>query len=328
VTRILVTPRSLTRDRGPGLEPLARAGFELVFASPSRFPDEDELIALLPGCVGYLAGVEPIGERVLAAATELVAISRNGVGTDNVDLVAAERLGISVRRAAGANSRAVAELTLALILASLRHVPHEDALVKSGSFDRLLGREAGGRTLGLVGCGAIGKLVAQFGLALGLRVLAYDVSPDETFEPGGDFRFATLDELLAESDVVSLHSPPLSSGRPLLAEAELARLRPGVALVNTARAGLVDRTDAVAPVVVAHEVAAGPAQPRHRGATHHLDHGRIEPVDGVLRLQRDAVEQQVERGRGARSPRSWTGSSTSTASPEGTPTCSAAWLGI
>ncbi|MFN2627669.1 MAG: phosphoglycerate dehydrogenase [Gaiellaceae bacterium] len=240
MTRILVTPRSLTRDRGPGLEPLARAGFELVFASPGRFPNEDELIAVLPGCVGYLAGVEPISERVLAAATELVAISRNGVGTDNVDLVAAERLGISVRRATGANSRAVAELTLALILASLRHVPHEVALVKSGSFDRLLGREAGGHTLGLVGCGAIGKLVAQFGLALGMRVLAYDVFPDETFKPGGDFRFATLDELLAESDVVSLHSPPLSSGRPLLAEAELAGLRPRAALVNTARAGLVE----------------------------------------------------------------------------------------
>lgn len=239
MSRILVTPRSLTRAHGPGLEPLEEAGYELVFSSPGRLPNETELIALLPGCVGYLAGVEPIGERVLAAATELVAISRNGVGIDNVDLAAAERHGVQVLRASGANSRAVAELTLALILASLRHVPREDALVKSGSLERFLGREAAGRTLGIVGCGAIGKLVAQFGVALGLRVLAYDVAPDETFAPAGDFRFATLDQLLSVSDVVSLHCPPLPC-RPLVAEAELARVRVGAALVNTARAGLVD----------------------------------------------------------------------------------------
>lgn len=246
MSKVLVTPRSLTRARGPGLEQLEEAGYELVFSSPGRLPGEDELLALLPGCVGYLAGVEPIGERVLAAASELVAISRNGVGIDNVDLAAAERYGVLVLRAAGANARAVAELTLALVLGSLRHVPREDALVKSGSLERFQGREAGGRTLGIVGCGAIGKLVARFGLALGMRVLAYDVAPDESFAPAADFRFATLDEVLSAADVVSLHSPPLPSGRPLVAEAELARMRAGAVLVNTARAGLVDPTAVLA----------------------------------------------------------------------------------
>ncbi len=245
MSKILVTPRSLTPARGPGLEPLERAGYELVFSAPGRLPGEDELLALLPGCVGYLAGVEPIGERVLAAAPGLVAISRNGVGIDNIDLVAAERHGVRVLRADGANSRAVAELTLALVFGALRHVPREDALVKAGKLERFQGREAGGRTLGIVGCGAIGKLVAEFGLALGMRVLAYDVAPDVSFAPATDFRFATLDEVLAAADVVSLHCPP-PSGRPLVTEVELARMRAGAVLVNTARAGLVDPTAVLA----------------------------------------------------------------------------------
>jgi D-3-phosphoglycerate dehydrogenase / 2-oxoglutarate reductase len=240
VSRILVTPRSLTRARNPALEPLEQAGYELVFSAPGRLPSEAELVALLPGCVGYLAGVEPIGERVLAAAGELRAISRNGAGVDGIDLDAAERRGVAVVRAPGTNARGVAELTLALILDCLRHVPRQNALVKSGSLERLQGREVGGRTLGIVGCGAIGKLVAVFGLALGMRVLACDVAPDESFAPAGDFRFAAFDEVLSAADVVSLHSPPLASGRPLVADAELASMRPGAVLVNTARAGLVD----------------------------------------------------------------------------------------
>jgi phosphoglycerate dehydrogenase-like enzyme len=240
VSRILVTPRSLTRDGSPALRRLEDAGYELVFSAPGRLPREDELLTLLPGCVGYLAGVEPIGERALAAAGDLVAISRNGTGVDSIDLQAAERHGIAVLRAAGANARAVAELTLALILASLRHLVTENALVKSGSLDRRQGREAGGRTLGVVGCGAVGKLVSEFALGLGMQVLAYDIAPDERFAPAPGFRFAPLDELLAAADVVSLHSPPSDSGRPLIADPELARMRAGAVLVNTARAGLVD----------------------------------------------------------------------------------------
>lgn len=240
MSKVLVTPRSLTGARSPGLEPLGEAGYKLVFSSPERLPGENELVELLPGCVGYLAGVEPIGERVLAAATELVAISRNGVGIDNIDLVAAERYGVRVLRANGANSRAVAELTLALTLGCLRHVTWQDALVKSGTLKRFQGREAGGRTLGIVGCGAIGKLVAKLGLALDMRVLGHDVAPDKRFAPSANFRFATLDEVFGAADVVSLHSPPLPSGRPLVTAAALAGMRAGAVLVNTARAGLVD----------------------------------------------------------------------------------------
>ena len=107
--RVLVTPRSLTggTDRAL-LEPLERAGYEVALGPTGRQPTETELMALLPGCIGYLAGVEPVGAAVLAAADVLRVISRNGAGTDNIDMATAAAHGIRVVRAGGANARCVA----------------------------------------------------------------------------------------------------------------------------------------------------------------------------------------------------------------------------
>ena len=117
--RILVTPRSATKSGHPSLAALKQAGFEVVFSRPGVLPAEEDLLQYLPGCVGYLAGVETVSASVLETAKDLKVISRNGTGADAIDLVAAERLGIKVLRAQGANARGVAELAMALILASL-----------------------------------------------------------------------------------------------------------------------------------------------------------------------------------------------------------------
>ena len=106
--RILITPRSLTQAPSPDLVPLEKAGYELVYGPGGRMPTESELLQLVPGCVGWLAGVEVISERVLRAATELKAISRNGTGIDNVPISLAQQLGIMVLRAEAANARGVA----------------------------------------------------------------------------------------------------------------------------------------------------------------------------------------------------------------------------
>jgi D-3-phosphoglycerate dehydrogenase / 2-oxoglutarate reductase len=121
--RILITPRSLTQAPGPDLAPLENAGYQLVYAPAGKTPSEGELLELVPDCVGWLAGVEAISERVLRSAAALKAISRNGTGVDNVPVDLAQRLGIKVLRAEGANARGVAELAICLALASLRHLP-------------------------------------------------------------------------------------------------------------------------------------------------------------------------------------------------------------
>ncbi|MCQ8242252.1 phosphoglycerate dehydrogenase [Rhizosaccharibacter radicis] len=239
--RILVTPRSLTRAPDPAVEVLRDDGYELVYAPAGQTPDEDTLLRLLPGCVGWIAGVEPVSPRVLeAAAPGLRAISRNGTGSDNLPLDTADRLGIRVLRAGGANARGVAELALTLLLASLRHVPEQDRALRAGNWHRRQGLEIAGRTLGLVGCGAVGRLVARFALAMDARVRVFDPLPDPNFRPDGDFGFVSLPELLHGSEMISLHCPMPADGRPVLDAGAIAALRDKAQLVNTARAGLVD----------------------------------------------------------------------------------------
>jgi D-3-phosphoglycerate dehydrogenase / 2-oxoglutarate reductase len=238
--KILVTPRSLTAGQHPVALRLREAGYEVVCSAAGKQPGEEELLRLLPGCVGYLAGVEPITARVLEAAAGLKVISRNGVGINNIDLAAAKRLGIVVCKAVGANARGVAELTIAHILALARWLPLSDRGIKAGGWERRKGVELEGKTLALIGCGHVGRMVARFALALDMKVLAYDVLPDTTFAPSRDFSFVSLNEALEKSDFISLHCPPLPDGKPLLDSAVLGRLRRGAFLINTARAELVD----------------------------------------------------------------------------------------
>jgi D-3-phosphoglycerate dehydrogenase len=139
MAKILVTPRSLTKGGDPSLELLKAAGHQLVFCTPGKSPDEQELLGLVPGCAGWLAGVEKITDAVLARADSLKAISRNGTGVDSIDLAACGRRGISVLRAEGANARGVAELAIALMLSLLRSVSFGDARLKAGGWERRQG---------------------------------------------------------------------------------------------------------------------------------------------------------------------------------------------
>lgn len=237
--RILVTPRSATKSGHPSLAALAEGGFEVVLSRPGVLPTEEDLLQRLPGCVGYLAGVETISASVLENAKELKAISRNGTGADAIDLVAAERLGIKVLRAQGANARGVAELAVALLLCISRSLTQSDRSIKAQRWERHEGVELQGRTLGLVGCGQIGRLVTGFALAFGMKIVAFDPFPSWKDAPDG-FRYVPLDELLAISEVISLHCPPGPDGRPILDRQTIEKLRKGVIVINTARGGLID----------------------------------------------------------------------------------------
>jgi len=237
---IIVTPRSLSDGGHPLLEKIRKAGFDILFPSPGAQPTEAQLLAAIPGAIGYLAGVERISASVLGQASKLRVISRNGTGVDNIDLAAAKARGIEIRRAEGANARGVAELAFGQLLAALRNLPASDASLKAGGWSRRKGRELEGKTLGIVGCGKIGKLVARFALAFDMDVIAYDLFPDTKFKPSERFRFASLDELVAKADFLSLHCPPAPDGRPVLGAAEIAAMKRGAVVVNTARQGLVD----------------------------------------------------------------------------------------
>ncbi|NAZ36350.1 oxidoreductase [Rubellimicrobium sp. CFH 75288] len=237
---MLVTPRSLSAGDHPALRPLREAGYRLVRPAPGRMPQRDELMRSLPGCVGWLCGIEPVDAGVIAAADALRIISRNGTGIDNLPLAALAERGIVVRRAEAANARGVAELALLLILAGLRQMVECHEGVRQGQWPRPLGREIETATIGIVGLGAVGSRLADMVLALGASVLAHDplAPPDRVRHPR--LRRTSLEETVAAADAVTLHVPRPPAGEPLMTAAMVARMKPGAVLVNTARAGLVD----------------------------------------------------------------------------------------
>lgn len=239
---VLITPRSLTEKREPVSGQLEAAGFELIFARPGQTPTEEQLLELVPDCVGWIAGVEPISERVLRAATKLRVISRNGTGTDNIPLGVAKELGIRVERAEGANARGVAELSIALMFAALRNIPELNHALRQDQWRRRSGIEISDRLVVLIGCGSVGRIVVRMALGLDARTAAYDPYPDESFAPAldGRFRWISFEEAIETGDVVSLHCPPLANGAPLFSRTVLSGLKAGCCLINTARATLVD----------------------------------------------------------------------------------------
>ena len=253
--RILVTPRSVTSEGHPALARLTRAGFEIVMPPAGKMPAASDLKQLLPGCVGWLAGVEPITDDVLSAASDLRIISRNGTGIDAIDLESARRRGIEIRRADGANARGVAELAIGMILALARSLPYSDAAIKAGGWSRRKGFELEGKTLGVVGCGKIGRIVAALARGLGMQVVGHDPFA-EKLHLTSDLPLVNLAELFALSHVITLHCPPPADGRPLVDARRLGLAKPGVVIVNTARHELVDIPALVAAIERGHVAGA------------------------------------------------------------------------
>lgn len=209
--------------------------------------DDDALLArLLPDCDVLWHVLKPCSAAHIAAAPRLKLIQKIGVGVNTIDLDAARARGIPVCNLPGTNSRAVAELTLALMLAAIRRVPRFDADLRAGIWtDPALQDgigELGGRTVGLVGYGSIPRLLAPVLTALGCQIIYTARSP--AADALGAYR--PLDALLHEADIVSLHVPLTAETERMIDAAALARMKPGAILVNTARGGLVDQPALIA----------------------------------------------------------------------------------
>jgi D-3-phosphoglycerate dehydrogenase len=218
---------------------LAQAGYEVVERSGLA---GGELGAALVGSDALLVrGATKVTREVLASANGLRAVARAGSGVDNIDLAACREKGIAVFNAPGANAVSVAEHTWALILALFRRIPEAAASMSAGRWDKaeLGGREVRGKTLGVIGFGRIGQEMGRIGLAFGCHVLAHDPLVDVADAVAG-VNASALDDLLAASDIVSLHAPLLPETRGLLSAERLARLKPTAVLVNCARGDLVD----------------------------------------------------------------------------------------
>jgi phosphoglycerate dehydrogenase-like enzyme len=241
--KVLIAPATLANLDGSFLEALRRADLELAFNPHPAQMTEEQLLPALRGVEASLAGSEPYTRRVLAANPQLRVIARAGVGYDAVDVAAATAQGIAVCITPGTNEDAVAEHTFCLMLALVKHLVPQHQGTVAGRWPRQANLPLRGRTLGIAGLGRIGKAVARRGLAFRMPVIAYEPYPDADFVRQHGIRLVPFEQLLAESDFLSLHLPLTPASRHLINRTTLARMKPTAFLINTARGGLVCEAD-------------------------------------------------------------------------------------
>lgn len=238
---VLITTFPKEWDASEILSFLKRRGCEVTlrFECP---PMEDELIELLKGVDGIIAGSHPFTRRVLYSADKLKIISRTGVGVDTIDLKAATERGIIVTTTPEANSESVADFAMGLLLCLARQIPQGDKDVRARQWRPIMGVEAYGKTLGIIGLGRIGKRLAKRGRGFDMTILAYDTHQDTGFAAQHGITYLPLDELLARSDFVSIHVPLTEETQGLIGERELRLMKSTAYLINTARGAIIDES--------------------------------------------------------------------------------------
>ncbi|KSV91566.1 hydroxyacid dehydrogenase [Sinorhizobium sp. GL28] len=236
------------------------SGYSLVYVPP--YTSEEDLVGFVASAdpVGVIVRMGRFGASAIDAAPSLRVISKHGVGVDNIDLDAASRREIPVVVATGANALSVAEHAIALLLTTVKRILPLDSGLRAGRWEKpgFSGKELSGMTMGLVGFGAIARHTAMLAKTFGIRISAYDpFTDDATFAEAGVTRASTVEEILAGSDIVSLHCPLTAETRNLLDDEGLARMKLGAYVINTARGGLIDEEALLRAIASGHIAGAG-----------------------------------------------------------------------
>ena len=241
VMKVLATPRSFGKNNPELFDILRDAGLDVVRNDTGGILSADRMCEKLADCDGLIVGVDPVDATVLAAAPRLRAIAKYGVGLDNIDLAACEARGIKVSRTVGANSEAVADYALALMLGVARKVALIDRRCRERDWSKITGIDLYGKTVGIIGLGAIGKRVARrCGAGFGMKVLGHDIVWDDAWASENHVERADLERIFREADFISLHTSLDDSTRHLVDAPRLALMKPTAILINTARGELVD----------------------------------------------------------------------------------------
>lgn len=243
MSKVLIAPAQLAGLEGAFTQALRGAGHELIYPKHRAQMTEEELLAQLDGCIASLAGSEPYTRRVLEAHPQLRVIARAGVGYDAVDVDAATERGVAVTIAPGTNQDSVAEHTFTLMLALAKNLVAQHLGTCGLKWPRQANLPLRGRTLGIAGLGRIGKEVALRGAVFKMKLLAYDPFPDHAFAKAHGVTLVSFEELLKQSDWLTLHLPATQASRYLINRETLRQMKPTAFLINTARGLVVNEAD-------------------------------------------------------------------------------------
>lgn len=238
--RVLVTPTSYGKHDPTLKTTLEETVGEVIYNDKGRPLTSEELQALLPEIDGYIAGLDFIDGDALASTNRLKVIARYGAGVDRVDLIAARAKDIIVTNTPGANASAVAELTIGLMLAAARNIPMASNATRQGEWPRLSGISLEGKTIGLLGFGAIGREVARRLQGFGCNIIVHD--PFVNAETAKSYSATLKDQttVISQSDFLSLHVPVVDDTRRMVNTVFLEKMKSGSILINTARGELID----------------------------------------------------------------------------------------
>ncbi len=300
--KVLTSPSSIGQISSQPFDILQQNGYNVINNPYGRKLTENEVIELAKDCVGIVAGVEPLTKRVMDALPNLKCISRVGVGMDSVDLEYAKKKGIIVVNTPNGPTRSVAEFTIALALALLRKIPQADANLKNGIWKKETGNLLFGKTIGIIGLGRIGKVVAKLFAGLGNKIIGYDLFPDKNWAAQNNVELVSFEKLLEESDIITLHLPPTKDGVPIIGIKQLLRMKKNTFLINAARGGVVDEEALFS--VLKENIIAGAAvdvfsEEPYNGPFITLDNVVLTPhlgsyaAEGKLQMEIDAVNNLI-----------------------------------
>ncbi len=246
---VLITARTMNETGVRALQALRDAQANLIFPPKMGPLTEAELLPQLVNVDAVLASMDKFTDAVLSApeAQSLKLISRWGVGYDAIDIPAATRNGIAVAYCPGMLNEAVADYAFSLLCALARRVHEGHVIMRGGEWKLAWGHNIHGKTLGILGCGRIGQAMARRASGFGMKLIGYDVAPHDEARKLG-IQFVSLDELLAQSDFLTLHSAATAENKNMIGEAQLRRMKLNSYLINTARGALIDENALVRAV--------------------------------------------------------------------------------
>ena len=269
--RVFIATSPFGKTGRKPLDLLGETGWELIHNPYGRRLKSDEVAQHLQDVDAVIAGTEPYFEEQLKDANRLKVIARVGIGLDSIDLDYCEKHNIRVTYTPDAPSQGVAEMTIANILNLLRFIHQSDTSVREGAWNRLMGKLVCETTIGIIGVGRIGRIVIDLLQPFKPKILAYDIDSNVHGTPLPNVTWASFDEILETSDVLSIHVPLCDHNRNLIDRSALARMKTGSIVINTARGGIVDENALVDALYQRHLGGAA------------LDVFENEPYDGELK---------------------------------------------
>ena len=302
--KVLITSNSFGKFDPKPRKMMEDLGWEVVGNRYHHIMNEEEMMGEVPGVDAIILGSDTVSKKVLDQADSLKIISRYGVGIDNIDLQEAERKGITVTVTKNCNTEAVADYAIGLMLATARHICNVDQSLKKGEWKKETGLDLCHKTVGVIGLGAIGRQVIKRLKGFDCKIIGYDKYLDEAYCKENNIEIASVEEILCNADIITLHVPGNPDGTPMIGADELSMMKQDSILINTARASLVDEEALIAALkekrIYGYGTDVFDGEPHIRKEFETLDNVVLSPhtaavsVEAINKMTNCAVEHILE----------------------------------